>query len=58
MLIAQTGEITPDNIVGAMLESETKWNAVRRFAEYVLRRKKVDLDTTRRNDTREDEPIA
>ena len=47
MLIAQIGEITPDNIVNAMLESETKCSAVRRFAECVLRRKKVDLDTTK-----------
>ena len=44
MLIEQIGEITPDNIVDAMLESETKWSAVRRFVKCVLRRKKVDLD--------------
>ena len=41
-----------------MLESETEWRDVKRFVEYVLRRKKVDLDTTRRNYGREDEPIA
>ena len=58
MLIEQIGKITPDNIVDAMLESEAKWSAVRRFAECVLRKKKVDLDTIRRNDTQEEEPIA
>ena len=56
MLIERIGEITPDNIVDAMLESETKWRAVRRFVEYVRRRKKVDA--IRRNDTLKDEPIS
>ena len=37
MLIEQIGEITPDNIVDAKLESETKWSAVRRFVECVIR---------------------
>ena len=50
MLIERNGGITPDNIVGAMFESKTKWSAVRRFVEYVLRRKKVDLDKKRWND--------
>ena len=51
MLIEQLVEITSNNIVNAMLESETKCSTVRRFVECVLPRKKVDLDTIRRNDT-------
>ena len=51
MLTKQIGKITPDNIVYAMLESETKWAAVRRFVACVIHRKKFDLDTIRRNDT-------
>ena len=50
MSIEQIGEISPDNIVDAVPERETKWSAVRRFVECVLRRKKVDLDTIRRSD--------
>ena len=46
MLIEQIGEFTP-----AMLESEMKWIAVRRYVECVLYRKKVELDTLRENDT-------
>lgn len=51
MLVEQIGEFTPDNIVDAMLESDSKWRAVGRYVECVLRRKKVDLDTVRQNDT-------
>ena len=58
MLIKKIGEITPDTIVDGMLESETKWSAVRRFVECVLRRRRVHLDTIRRNDLGEDEPVA
>ena len=47
MLLKQIDEFTLDNIVNAMLESESKWSAVRRYVECVLRRKKVDLDTVR-----------
>lgn len=36
--------VTPDNIVGAMLQGEGTWNCVKRFAEGLLRAKKVDLD--------------
>ena len=54
----QIGEIAPDNIVDAILESEKKWSPVRRFVECVLRRKMVDVDAIRRNNTIEDEPIA
>ena len=50
VLIKQIGEIPPDSIVDAMLESEAKWSAVRRFVECVLSRKKVELDTIRPND--------
>ena len=58
MSIEQIGEITPENIVNEMLESDAKWNRVSRFVEGVLHRKKVDLDTIRRNDTWEDKPVA
>ena len=47
MLIEQIGEFTPDNFVGAMLESWSKWSGVRRYVERVFRRKKVDVDTVR-----------
>ena len=47
MLIEQIGEFTPENIVNAMLESESKCSAVKRYVECVLRRKKVVLDTVR-----------
>ena len=50
MLIEQLGEFTSDNIA-TVLESEMKWSAVRRYVECVIRRKKVDLDTIRRNNT-------
>ena len=39
MLIEKIGEIIPDNIVDAILESETIWRAVMRFVECVSRRK-------------------
>ena len=58
MLLEQIDKFTPDNIVDAMLESGTKWSAVKRYVEYVLRRKKVDLDTIWRNDAWKDEPIT
>ena len=45
------GEITRDNIVDTMLESDAKWSAVESFVECVLSRKKFDLDTILRNDT-------
>ena len=32
-LIEQIGEFTPDNIVKVILESESKWSAVRRYVE-------------------------
>ena len=47
MLIEQIGEFTTDNIVDAMLESESKWSAVRRYVECILRRKNVYIDTVR-----------
>ena len=46
-MIKQIGEFTPDNILNAMLESESKWSGVKRYVECVLRRKKVVLDTVR-----------
>lgn len=36
--------ISPDNIVEAMLRGEDTWNRVTRFAEEILRTKKIDLD--------------
>ena len=42
-MIEQIEEITPDNIVDALLESLTKWNVVKRFVKCVLRRKKVEI---------------
>ena len=35
MLIEEIGEFTRDNIVNAILESELKWSAVRRYVERV-----------------------
>ena len=40
----QTQEISPDNIVDAMLREEDIWNCVTRFAEDILRANKMDLD--------------
>ena len=42
-LIEQFG----DNIMNAMLESESKWSVVRRYVECVLHIKKVNLDAVR-----------
>jgi len=38
------GEISPENIVGLMLESETTWRHVAAYVEKVLRNKKRDID--------------
>lgn len=43
-LEAAIGDVTPETIVQKMLEDERKWEAVKRYAEQVLRRKKADLD--------------
>lgn len=50
-LIEAVGPVTPENIVGIMLQAELNWNAVALFVETVLRNKKQygyteDLDET------------
>ena len=40
-LEAEIGEITPDNIVEKMLQSEETWSAVKRYVEDFLRTKKL-----------------
>ena len=41
-------------IVEAMLQREDTWNFVTRFAEEILRAKKIDLDNTISKDTKSD----
>ena len=39
-------EISPDNTAEAMIQGEDAWNCVERFAEEILRAKKIDLGNT------------
>lgn len=40
----QVGHITVENLTGKMIQDEDSWNAIARYCENVLRRKKTDLD--------------
>ena len=42
MLEERHGDITPDNIVGIMISSAEKWEAVARYVKFVLRCKRED----------------
>lgn len=48
------GDITKDNLVEKMVQSESKWKAVAKYCERVLRTKKVDLDAASAVDQRRD----
>lgn len=43
-LEAETGKVTPDNIMELMLRGEEKWNLIAHWMLSILRMKKADLD--------------